>query len=167
MRKKIYFIYLMVIIFFSINALAQENDETVPNNIGFSLNLLGPIFGEYSAGVSSFLTSRLQIGLQGTYYDTRNLDPKILGWQAQVRMNYFFTPLNKSGFYLGVFGGFESVQVQNNSGKDDSYNDPIGGLIPGYRWAMTKKLDMLLGVMVGYMFGNIQIAPELTFIYVL
>jgi hypothetical protein len=167
MRKKVYLIYFMIMSFFSVNAFAYEDDEEVPNNIGLSLNLLGPLFGEYSVGVSSFLNSRLQIGVQGSYYDTNNVDPKILGWQAQIRMNYFFTPLYKSGFYLGIFGGFESVQVQNNSGTDDSYNDPIGGLIPGYRWAMTKKLDMLLGVMVGYMFGNVQLAPELTFVYVL
>lgn len=164
MKQKI--LLLLLLFNFSLNAYSQDDSESTPQNIGLSLNLLGPVFGIYSLGISTFMTSRIQIGVYGTYFDTRNVDSKIIGWQTQVRMNYFFTPLYKSGFYLGIFGGFESIQIQKSSGKYESYNDPIGGVIPGYRWAMTRKLDMLLGVMVGYMYGDIQLTPELIFIYV-
>jgi len=165
MKRRCLVAFLLLFISYSFNLYAVEEEASPPPNIGFSLNLLGPIFGIYSLGVSSFLTSRVQIGINGTYFDTRSVDPKVTGWQTQVRMNYFFSPLYKSGFYLGIFGGFESVQVNNNSGSSNNYTDPIGGVIPGYRWSMTKKLDMLLGVMVGYMYGDVQISPELSFVY--
>ena len=166
MKQKIQLVLILLLFNFSFNIYAQEDTEYIPLNIGLSLNVLGPVFGIYSLGISTFMTQRIQIGLYGTYFDTRKVDPRVTGWQTQVRMNYFFTPLYKSGFYLGIFGGFESVQVQNSSSNYDSYNDPIGGLIPGYRWAMTRRLDMLLGVIIGYMYGQVQISPELTFIYI-
>ena len=168
MKHKVIIALTFVLLLFTheLKAVASEEGENPPPaNIAFSLNLMGPIFGIYSLGISSFMTSRIQLGVFGTYYDTRSVDPKITGWQSQVRMNYFFSPLYKSGFYLGIFCGFESVQIKNSSGKYDDYTDPIGGVIPGYRWAMTKKLDMLLGVMVGYMYGDVQISPELSFVY--
>jgi len=113
MKFKILIVFILLI--FSLNVSASEEETYPPANLGFSLNLLGPIFGIYSFGVSSFITSRVQIGLNGTYFDTQYVDPRITGWQTQIRMNYFFAPLYKNGFYLGVFGGFESVQIKNNS----------------------------------------------------
>jgi hypothetical protein len=166
MKQKIQCILILIFLNFSLSAFPQEDSETMPLNIGLSLNLLGPVFGIYSLGISTIMTQRIQIGLYGTYFDTRNIDPNVTGWQTQVRMNYFFSPLYKSGFYLGVFGGFESVKVQNSSGNYDSYSDPIGGLVPGYRWVMTRRLGMLLGIIVGYMYGDTQISPEITFIYI-
>lgn len=165
MKQKVKIILILLLLLFPIVAYAQDVEESVPPNIGFSLDLFGPIFGIYSLGVSTFMNSRIQIGLYGTYYNTRGLDPNVIGWQTQVRMNYFFSPLSKNGFYLGLFGGFESVQVQNGTGYN-SYNDPIGGIVPGYRWALTRRLQMLLGLIVGYMYEEVQYTPELSFIYV-
>ena len=165
MRQKILIIFIILNFIFPFNIHAQEERENMPKNIGLSLDLFGPFFGTYSLGISTFMSPRIQIGIYGTYFDTRNIDPRVLGWQSQIRMNYFFTPLNKSGFYLGMFGGFESVQVQNSSGNYDTYNDPIGGVVPGYRWALTRNLDLLVGLIIGYMFGTVQLQPEVSFIY--
>lgn len=166
MRQKIKLFFIVIFFQVSINSYAQDNRENIPSNIGFSLDVLGPIFGIYSGGLSTFMTSRTQIGIYGTYFDTRDLEPTVLGWQSLIRMNYFFSPLNLSGFYLGIFGGFESVQVKNNSNNYNSYNDCIGGIVPGYRWTMTKKINLLLGVMVEYIYESTQINPELSFIYI-
>lgn len=89
---KLKYLILVISIFFNFFPIAnaQEESEVFPANIGLSMNVLGPIFGIYSLGVTTFVTSRMQIGLDGVYYSTRDFDPKVEGWQAKIRMNYFF-----------------------------------------------------------------------------
>ncbi|WGL59513.1 DUF3575 domain-containing protein [Pigmentibacter sp. JX0631] len=166
-RKFFLVLFFWLTIIFQLNSFAYEEKESssVPPNVGLSLNILGPLFGLYSAGVSTYVSPYVQIGLYGTYFDTRNIDPQVTGWQSQIRLNLYFTAPNVSGIYLGIFGGYESVTIKKNDNKSDSYNDLIGGFVPGYKWAMTKKLNLLLGIIIGYMYGDIQVSPEISFVY--
>lgn len=165
--KKLFLVFLFTFsLFYQLSILAYEEQEsTVPPNIGLSLNLLGPLFGVYSAGVSTYLTQHIQIALYGTYFDTNNIDPQVIGWQSQLRLNFFLSPPTVSGIYLGLFGGYEAVDIKKSNKQTETYNDLIGGVVPGYKWAMTKKLNMLLGILIGYMYGDVQVSPELTFVY--
>lgn len=167
LRKIFIVLFICLTLFFQNNVQAYEEKESssVPSNLGLSLNILGPLFGLYSAGVSTYVSQYVQIGLYGTYFDTRNIDPQVTGWQSQVRLNLYFTPPNVSGIYLGLFGGYESVTIKKSDNKSDSYNDLIGGVVPGYKWSMTKKLNLLLGIMIGYMYGDVQVSPEISFVY--
>ena len=166
-RKFFLVILFSLTIMLQMNVMAYEEKESssVPSNVGLSLNILGPLFGLYSAGISTYVSQYVQIGVYGTYFDTRNIEPQVTGWQSQVRLNLYFTAPNVSGVYLGLFGGYESVVIKKSDNKSDAYNDLIGGFVPGYKWAMTKKLNLLLGIMIGYMYGDIQVSPEISFVY--
>ncbi len=166
LKKILLIILISLSIFLQTNSQAyEENDSSVPTNIGLFLNLLGPLFGVYSAGVSTYLTSHIQIALYGTYFDTNNIEPQVLGWQSQLRLNFFLSPPAISGIYIGLFGGYEAVDIKKSNKQTETYNDLIGGVVPGYKWAMTKKLNLLLGILIGYMYGDVQVSPELSFVY--
>ncbi|APJ03473.1 hypothetical protein [Silvanigrella aquatica] len=165
---KIFFIILSLI-FFSLKSkpiYAEDINENF-KYYSFSINILGPLFGVYSAGISAFATSHIQLALSGSYYSTRNLDPNIIGWQTQFRLNYFLYPNHLNSFYLGALTGYESVEINPNTSSSNNYNDIIWGVVPGFRWTITRKLDFMFGVIMGYMFGSSQIAPEINFVYFL
>ncbi|KAB8032212.1 DUF3575 domain-containing protein [Fluviispira multicolorata] len=165
MKNKLFITVFTILIHSS--SYAQYASTNLSPNIGFTVSVLGPIFGVYSLGISTFITSNLQVGMTGTYYSTRNLDPQAEGWLAEYRMTYYFSQINKNGIYLALAGGFESVQIKKDSGNWEKYEDPIGGIIPGYHWLLTNNLHLLAGLNFGYQFGTYQITPEIGFVYFL
>lgn len=163
MKKTILF-YLLFFFWFNY-AYAQYNSSSQPSNLGLSFNLLGPIFGEYNLGVSTFLNPYLQVGVDSTYYATQYISPEIDGWQSELRVNYFFSTYKRSSFYIGATGGFESVKVKQDSNSSwKSYNDLTWSIIPGYAWAAGRGFTIMLGLSYGYSLGDNQIGPEISFV---
>ena len=159
--KKI--LFLLSFSFISI-AKAQEQMPSI-ENIGFSLNLLDPIFGEYNLGLIAFLNPFVQVTTDFTYYSTQYITPEISGWQGKLRWNYFYSSYLKSGFYFGAAGGFESVDVKNDSSTPwQRYRDPTWSVDLGYAWAVREGLLMTLSFDYGYQLGATQILPEIGFL---
>jgi len=162
--KKIVFICLFFLLPCHI-AQAQYASSSQPNNIGISINILGPIFGEYGLGLSTFMTQNIQVGVNTTYFSTQYISPEVEGWQSNLRVNYFFSSFRKSGFYLGGSGGFEAVNVKKDGdAKWERYDDLTWAIIPGYAWMMGKSYMLLLGLSYGYSLGDTQFEPEIGFV---
>jgi hypothetical protein len=163
-RKLIPFL-LLILPFNDANA---QNNSSQPQNLGISFNLLGPIFGEYNLGLSTFVSPYLQFGIDGTYYSTQYVSPEVKGWQTEARINYFFSSYRRSGFYLGGTGGFEVVDVKQDSNSNwKNYTDFTWSVVPGYAWTTGGSFTMLLGLSYGYSLGEIQILPEIGFVLLL
>ncbi|BBH52838.1 hypothetical protein [Fluviispira sanaruensis] len=163
MKKKLFLCFIISLFHSKIYSQYVGND--VAPNIGISINILGPIFGIYSLGISTFLSSQVQIGLTGSYYSTRNSEPQAEGSLIEYRMTYYFSGIQKNGITLALSGGFESIEIKQESDQWKKYEDPIGGVIPGYNWLIGKNLHLLAGLYFGYQFGSFQIKPEISFIY--
>jgi hypothetical protein len=162
--KKFIFICLLFLLPFNI-AYAQYESSAQPASIGVSVNILGPIFGEYSLGVSTFINPFIQVGVNSTYYDTQYVSPEVEGWQSDLRVNYFFSSFRRSGFFLGASGGFEAVNVKkNDNAKWERFEDATWAVIPGYAWMLGKSYALLLGLSYGYSLGDMQLAPEINFV---
>lgn len=165
--RKIINCFLFTLFFNS--AYGQQNHNSMPvNNIGMTVNILGPLFGEYGLGVSTFVNPYIQVGANTTYYSTQYITPEVDGWQSDLRVNYFFSGWHRSGFYLGATGGYECVHVKKNSDSNlEYYNDTTWSIIPGYAWSAGKSFTLLLGLKYGYNFGDIDFSPEIGFVIML
>lgn len=157
--------YFYVFLFLPFQMAFAQGGSSTPANVGLSINLLGPLFGEYGLGLFTFVSPYLQVGVQGTYFSTEYITPQIQGWQTNIRVNYFFSGFRKSGFYLGATGGLESVDVR----KDESsqwkyYKDTTWSIIPGYAWIADQSFIIMVGLSYGYALGENQFYPELGFI---
>ena len=159
---------LVLLFLLTFNFAYAQNDSSQPQNLGLSFNLLGPLFGEYNLGLSTFMNPYLQVGIDSTYFATQYISPEVKGWQSELRINYFFSTYRRSGFYLGVTGGFESVSVKQESDTEwKNYNDLTWSIIPGYDWVAGNSFNMLLGLSYGYSLGQMQILPEIGFVVLL
>ncbi|MES2614606.1 MAG: hypothetical protein V4591_04235 [Bdellovibrionota bacterium] len=163
--KKIILIYFLFFVPFK---FSHAQNAFIPNNLGVAVDVLGPIFGEYSLGLNTFVGPNIQLGVNSTYFSTQYISPEIKGWQSAFRMNYFFSTWRRSGFYLGGASGFESVRVKNDSNSHwEDYNDITWAIIPGYALVVGRPFIMMFGLSYGYNLGSTQFLPEASFIFLL
>lgn len=166
--KKILCIYIFFF-FQSANAQSERSSNSErQNNINLAVNILSPLFGEYSLGIYTFITPFIQAGINGTYYSTQYVTPEVNGWQTELRANYFFSTHYRSSFYLGAAAGIESVDVKKESSTTwENYRDFTWAIIPGYAWVIGKSFTMMLGLSYGYNLGDTQIGPEIGAVFLL
>ncbi len=163
---------LLSLVFVSVSFLpgiiyAQGSQSSAFNNMGISLNVSGIIFGEYELGIFTFLNQTLQLGLNSGFYQTRYLSPEISGWQSEIRANYFFSTFYSSGFYMGAATGYENLSVRKNKSESwNKYNDLTWKVVPGYSWVLSKSFSLMLGLSLGYDFGDTVLSPEINFLYI-
>lgn len=165
---------IFISLFFASTAFAQQpgfsaeshtNLQTQPS-LGISVDALGIFLGTYSLGATTIVTPHIELGLAGRYYDTHFVSPKVQGWQSEFRINYFFSPIEKNGIFLGALGGFESVNIfkdEETGWKKEE--DAIWAVIPGYKWSFDSQWHLLVGLRAGHNFGETQITPEIDLVY--
>ena len=145
---------------------AAQNSSAPFYNLGLTFNLLGPLFGEYELGISTFVNPYLQVGGDVTYFSTQYISPEIQGWQVVGRANYYFSSFYRSGFYVGATTGFEAVSVKKNDNANwEEYEDLTWSVIPGYSWIVSQSFSLMLGLNYGYNLGENQVAPEIAGLY--
>jgi hypothetical protein len=157
--------FIVTSVFFSL-AYAQERGDIFPSNFGFSFNLLGPFFGQYEAGVTSYLNLKMQTGFHAIYYSSSSSNPEINGWQSEFRLNYYFTTWQQNGFFLGAASGIEALKVkETNHDTWTTYEDITWAVLPGYNWIMDSNVSLALDLKYGYSMGDIQFNPEVSFVF--
>jgi hypothetical protein len=165
MLKKI---IILVICYFQNSSFAKETSYNLLNNIGFSLNILGPLYGEYSVGLSSFINEFVQIEISQNVYSTQYVSPEIQGWQTNFGINYYFSTFLQNSFFLGFNAGYESVEVRKKSNeKWNKYNDITWSIIPGYSYAASERFSINFGISYGYNLGDTQLSPQIGLVFLL
>lgn len=164
----------LISIFLAPSAFAQHSDVSMQSNVtsqsfplmGVAVDVLGLFFGTYSLGVTTMVTPHIQLGLTGRYYDTHSVSPEVEGGQGELMARYFFSSIEKSGFFLGASGGYESVSILKDEGTGwKREEDAIWAVTPGYKWTFDTQWHLLLGLQAGHNLGETQLSPEVEIIY--
>jgi hypothetical protein len=135
--------------------------EPVDPNLGMSFQIAGPIFGSYNLGVGSLLTSKIQVGVSGTYNNTYFFWPRLRGWEWDFRVNYAFRDFRHNGPFLGASVGYEFVETRDNNDADWEPNNGVTwAAIPGYAFRFTKHATLYAGVSIGQDSGDFALSPE-------